>query len=94
MPDEASGVAIPSNIVVTFSEAIARGVGNVLLDGEEIVVFADAGYQGSVKRPEATDRHSSNLTANHFSTSDGIWAPWGGEPRPAEWSSLDSVHHV
>ena len=25
-----------------------------MLHGEEIVVFADAGYQGSVKRPEAT----------------------------------------
>jgi IS5 family transposase len=28
--------------------------GHGLLHGEEIVVFADAGYQGSVKRPEAT----------------------------------------
>ncbi len=28
--------------------------GHGLLHGEEVVVFADAGYQGSVKRPEAT----------------------------------------
>jgi len=28
--------------------------GHGLLRGEEVVVFADAGYQGSVKRPEAT----------------------------------------
>jgi IS5 family transposase len=28
--------------------------GHGLLHGEETVVFADAGYQGSVKRPEAT----------------------------------------
>jgi IS5 family transposase len=29
--------------------------GHSLLHGEETVAFADAGYQGSVKRPEATD---------------------------------------
>ena len=28
--------------------------GHALLHGEEAVVFADAGYQGAVKRPEAT----------------------------------------
>jgi IS5 family transposase len=31
--------------------------GHGLLHGEETVVFADAGYQGSVKRPEATGVH-------------------------------------
>ena len=29
--------------------------GHGLLHGEESVVFADAGYQGAAKRPEATD---------------------------------------
>ena len=29
--------------------------GHALLHGNEIVVFADAGYQGAAKRPEATD---------------------------------------
>ena len=31
--------------------------GHALLHGEEKTVFADAGYQGATKRPEATGAH-------------------------------------
>jgi len=52
------GVDTESGLVHTLigTAADVNGVtqGNGLLQGEETVVFTDAGYQGSFKRPEAT----------------------------------------
>ena len=48
--DEATGVAVGSNIVVTFSEAIARGTGNVVLTttAGAIVATYDAAASGNI----------------------------------------------
>ncbi|MBV5300100.1 MAG: Ig-like domain-containing protein [Rhodoferax sp.] len=48
--DEAAGVAIASNIVVTFSEAIARGTGNIVLKTAAGVTVAsfDAASSGNL----------------------------------------------
>jgi IS5 family transposase len=51
--------------------------GHGLLHGEEIVVFADAGYQGSVKRPEATgvDWHVAMRPGKRRALNKN--SPWG-----------------
>jgi IS5 family transposase len=48
-----------------------------LLHGEEVVVFADAGYQGSVKRPEATgvDWHVAMRPGKRRALNKN--SPWG-----------------
>ena len=52
--------------------------GHGLLDGEETVVFADAGYQGAVKRPEAAkvDWHVAMRPGNRRALNKN--SPWGG----------------
>ena len=59
--------------------------GHGLLHGEETVVFADAGYQGSVKRPEATgvDWHVAMRPGKRRALNKN--SPWG--------SLLDKVKH-
>jgi IS5 family transposase len=51
--------------------------GHGLLHGEEVVVFADAGYQGSVKRPEATgvDWHVAMRPGKRRALNKN--SPWG-----------------
>ena len=51
--------------------------GHGLLHGEEIVVFADAGYQGSAKRPEATgvDWHVAMRPGKRWALNKN--SPWG-----------------
>ena len=48
-----------------------------LLRGEETVVFADAGYQGSVKRPEATgfNRHVAMCPGKRWALNNSL--SWG-----------------
>ena len=56
---ELKGVDADSGLVHTVVGTAANvhdvTQGHQLLHGEETVVFADAGYQGADKRPEATD---------------------------------------
>ena len=49
--DEDSGLV--HTVIGTAANVNDDSQGNGLLHGEETVVFADAGYQGAVKRPEA-----------------------------------------
>ena len=51
--------------------------GHSLLHGEERVVFAEAGYQGTAKRPEATgvDGHVAMLPAKRRALDKN--SPWG-----------------
>jgi IS5 family transposase len=51
--------------------------GHRLLHGEEVVVFADAGYQGSIKRPEATgvDWHVAMRPGKRRALNKN--SPWG-----------------
>ena len=60
--------------------------GHGLLHGEEIVVFADAGYQGSVKRPEATgvNWHVAMRPGKRRALNKN--SPWG--------SLLDKAEHL
>jgi IS5 family transposase len=50
-------------------------VGNDLLHGDETDVFADAGYQGADKRPEATDANW------HVAMRPGVRRKWKHAPR-------------
>ena len=52
--DSGAGLGLVHTVIRTAANFSDATQGHDLLAGEESVVFADAGYQGATKRPEAT----------------------------------------
>jgi IS5 family transposase len=65
------------NVIDTAANVNDVTQGHRLLHGEEVVVFADAGYQGSVKRPDATgvDWHVAMRPGKRRALNKN--SPWG-----------------
>ena len=63
--DEASAVAIASNIVVTFSESIQRGAGNIVLktsDGTTVATYAQASSNVAISGSTLTINPTADLS--------------------------------
>jgi methionine-rich copper-binding protein CopC len=63
--DEATAVAIGANVVVTFSEAIQRGAGNIVLkkaDGTTVATYAQSSTEVTVSGSTLTINPASNLS--------------------------------